>query len=357
MRCAIYARVSTEFDSQKTSIDNQLSLYTDYANSKGWDIVKIFTDKKSGTKSNRPGLKKLIEDAENNVFDVIITKELSRLARNGSLSHKIRDLCFTNNIHIICLDNSINTLEDNAANFGLFAWLYEMESMNSSRRNKQAKSAKARRGKFIGSNAPYGYSSDNGVLMIREDDTPEVVKRIFSMYVEGIGMDTIAKKLTVEKIPTPSQVINKSNASPLWHQTTIKNILSNRHYCGDLVQNNTETVHVTSNKRRIREDNVVVEDTHDAIIDKTLFESVQSLMLSRTRAATAPQKHLYTNTLYCEECNKGLWYKANQKGYRCGGNLRHGDGFCVNKNAIREKDLSDVILQDLRKIFSYLNTE
>jgi site-specific DNA recombinase len=132
----------------------------------------------------------------------------------------------------------------------LFAWLYENESANSSRRNKAAKKTKAGRGQFVGSNPPYGYYTENGKLKIRNDDTPNIVRRIFTEYIGGKGMDSIAKSLTAEKIPTPSQVAKKSNASPLWHSSTIKNILNNQHYCGNLVQNRTETVSVTTTKRR-----------------------------------------------------------------------------------------------------------
>jgi site-specific DNA recombinase len=193
MRCAIYARVSTEYDSQKTSIDNQIDMFRNYAIQRDWEIVKVYTDKKSATKGNRPGLKALIEDGKAGFYDVILAKELSRLARNGRLSYELRDITLVNNLHIICLDNSINTLEGNIQNFGLYAWLYENESANSSRRNKAAKKEKSQRGHLIGSNPPFRYISENGILKISEDSTPDIVRRIFNEYLEGKGMDSIAK--------------------------------------------------------------------------------------------------------------------------------------------------------------------
>lgn len=93
MRCAIYARVSTEMDGQKTSIDNQIDIFKAYAAERGWEITHIYTDKKSGTKGNRPGFKNLIEDGKEKKYDVILAKELSRLARNGGLSYELRDTC------------------------------------------------------------------------------------------------------------------------------------------------------------------------------------------------------------------------------------------------------------------------
>ncbi|MEH7110222.1 recombinase family protein [Bacillus sp. JJ1764] len=359
LRCAIYARVSTELDSQKTSIENQIDIFRHFAAQRGWEIVEIYTDKKSGTKENRPGLKKLIADGKAGKYDLILAKELSRLARNGRLSYELKDTILEHNLHIICLDNSINTLEGNDKNFGLFAWLYETESATSSFRNKEAKKAKSERGLFIGSNPPYGYKSEKGILKIRDDETPEIVRRIFSNYLEGKGMDSIAKSLTSERIPTPSQVAGKSNASSLWHASTVKNILNNRHYTGDLVQNRTETISVTSTKRREfdKEQFISHQDTHEAIISKETFNSVEKMLQHRTRVNTAPKKHLFTNLLFCEECEKGMWYKGNQRGYRCGGNIKHGDTFCVNQVVVREKELKNIIHNDLKELFKSFKNE
>lgn len=359
LRCAVYARVSTEMETQKTSIDNQIDLFKNYAAEKDWEIVDIYTDKQSGTKRNRPGLKALINDAKAKKFDVILAKELSRLARNGRLSYELRDICILNGIDIVCLDNSINTLTGNVQNFGLYAWIYENESTISSDRNKKAKQTKAKKGLFIGSNPPYGYYSDKGHLKIRDDITPSIVKRIFNEYLEGTGMDTIAKNFITEKIPTPSQIAKKKNASPLWHATTIKNMLNNRHYCGDLVQNRTETVAVTTAKRRnVEEDQFIIhENTHEPIISKETFMAVKKMLQTRTRTNTAPKKHLFTNILFCEKCQKGMWYKANQKGYRCGGNIKYGDTFCENRKVIREKELKLIITEDLQKLFKAIKDE
>ncbi|MHA6261150.1 recombinase family protein [Sporosarcina sp. CAU 1771] len=359
MRCAIYARVSTELDSQRTSLDNQIDIFRNYAAQHNWEIVEVYTDKQSGTKGNRPGLKALIEDGKAGLFDVILAKELSRLARNGGLSYELRDICRDYNIHIVCLDNSINTVTGNVHNFGLFAWLYENESTNSSRRNKQAKRVKSQRGLFIGSNPPYGYHSDQGKLIIREDETPEVVRRIYRKYLAGKGMDSIAKVLTTEKVATPSQIAKKSNASNLWHASTIKNILNNRHYCGDLVQNRTETISVTTSKRRdIDEEKMIIhENTHEPIIGRDIYQTIQKMRQGRSRTTTAPKKHLFTNIIYCEECKKSMWFKANQKGYRCGGNIKHGTTICHNKKPIREKELKQVIIDDLRYLLQSFQNE
>jgi len=116
---------------------------------------------------------------------------------------------------------------------------------------------------------------------------------------------------------------------------------------------------VTSSKRRELSDEsvVIIENTHEAIIPKETFNAVQVMIENRTRTATTPKKHLFTNILYCEEYQKGMWFKANQKGYRCGGNIRHGDTFCLNKVAVREKELMHVIMEDLKALFNSLKEE
>ena len=359
MRCAIYARVSTEMDGQKTSIDNQIKIFKDYAAQRNWEIVEIYEDKKSGTKNNRPGLKKLIEDGKKKVFDVILVKELSRLARNGALSYGLKDIFDLYNIHLVCLDNSVNTLEKNDSNYGLFAWLYEMESNNSSRRNKQAKRIKAKQGLFVGSNPPYGYISQKGKLVIRNDETPVVVKRIFNEYLEGRGMDTIAKGLFNDHIPTPSQIIRKKNASEIWHSSTIKNILTNRHYCGDLVQIREETISVRTIKRRTvdKDNQIIIRDTHEPIVSVETFNAVEKMLEKRTKAATAPSTHLFSNLIYCQECGKGLWYRANSEHYRCGGYIRHGERYCLNKLPIRLNEIKRVIQNDLKELFHFFRDD
>jgi site-specific DNA recombinase len=146
MKCAVYVRVSTNKEEQKLSLQNQKSLFYEYVASKGWDIYDFYVDVESGTSSERVSLKQMIKDAEQRKFDVIMAKELSRLARNGELSYKIRRIADENNIHIITLDGAIDTLKDKREMFGFWAWLYENESRSTSNRIKAALRSRAMRG-------------------------------------------------------------------------------------------------------------------------------------------------------------------------------------------------------------------
>jgi site-specific DNA recombinase len=133
--------------------------------------------------------------------------------------------------------------------FGLFAWIYEQEAQRTSERIKAALGTMAKKGMFKGSNAPYGYTVEDGKLLVSDDGTPEVVKMIFNMYLEGNGFDAIARKLYNEGVKTPSQVAGKKNQTSLWHGSSVRKILENPHYTGNLVQNRSSTISVT-NKRR-----------------------------------------------------------------------------------------------------------
>nr|WP_278430032.1 recombinase family protein [Brevibacillus laterosporus] len=264
MRCAIYIRVSTDKEEQKSSLENQRSLFYQYLEDRGWDVFDFYVDVESGTTGRRENLQRLIRDAKARKFDVILAKELSRLARNGGLSYQIRDIAMENRIHIVTLDNAINTLEGKGEMFGLYAWMYEQESQRTSTRIKAALSSKARKGEFKGSVPPYGYRLQSGKLILAEDDTPNNVKRIFRMYLDGKGFDAIARTLTREGCPTPAQVVGKKNAGLYWQGTSVKKILTNPHYVGDLVQGRQTTVSVTSKVREEipRERQIVTENAH-----------------------------------------------------------------------------------------------
>jgi len=162
--------------------------------------------------------------------------------------------------------------------------------------------------------------------------SPSIVKKIFDDYENGIGFDAIARSLSKQGVPTPSTVANKANASNFWHGSTIKKILSNPHYLGDLVQGREKTLSVTSNTRRKmkEEDYIIVANTHPSLISREKFEIVQKMMKLRSKKRPNSSLHLFTNFLYCSVCQKKLWYRSNREGYICGSYSRHGKIACSN---------------------------
>lgn len=349
MRCAVYVRVSTDKEEQKASLKYQKDLFYRYIEEKGWDIYEFYVDVQSGTTSKRKQLQQMIEDAEDKKFDIILAKELSRLARNGELSYKIKNLCESQGIHIITLDNAINSISGNTNMFGLYAWMYEQESQNTSNRVKSTLQSRAKKGLFKGSVPPYGYEVRNGKLHIRNDNTPEVVKRIFNEYLSGSGRESIARRLYKVGIPTPAEVAGKKNAGDKWNDSTIKLILTNPHYVGDLVLGRTTTISVTNKKRKkMEKENLIVhKDKHEAIISKEIFNAVQQQLRIRTKNITAPKKHLFTNLLKCADCGTGMWYRSNRNGYICGAYARHGSKAC-SSHTVKEVFLTKTILSDIK---------
>jgi DNA invertase Pin-like site-specific DNA recombinase len=359
MRCAVYIRVSTDKEEQKTSLITQQQLFDKYIKDNGWTIYDTYIDIESGTKSKkRANLKRLMDDCSSKKYDVILSKELSRLARNGELSYQLRNSILSNGIHIITLDGAINTLTNNTDNFGLFAWLYEQESQRISTRMKSAFKIRAQNGKYKGSFAPYGYYVEDKRLYIKKDTTPEIVKRIFNDYLSGKGFDRIAKELYEEEIPSPGQVAGKSDASNQWNGSSVRNILTNANYTGDLVQGKSETVSVTSDKRKDKSENeyIVIKNCHEAIISKTVFDTVQNIISSRKKIRPQQNIHLFTNILFCNDCGHGMNFKKNRKGYVCGRFNKLGRKACSD-HLIKEAELANAILGDIRLMLSKIKNE
>ncbi|MEK5379213.1 recombinase family protein [Niallia sp. FSL W8-0635] len=357
-RVGAYARVSTGREEQDTSLVNQKLMFEKYIHDKGWIFEKYYQDRKTGTKAKRPELIELLGDIEQKNIDVVLVKDLSRLARNGELSYKIANLAKAHGVYIISLDGMVNTMKKNMDMLGLLAWMYEKESQNLSQKIKSVKEVGASTGKYQGSTPPYGYYLENGKLCIRKDETPSIVKRIFQEYINGTGVDTIAKNLTLEGVPTPAQVINKKNAGTEWMSNTIKIILSNPHYTGDLVQCRTTTISVVSTKRKSvdRKEQKIVKGTHELIIEKDVFKTAQKQMVQRKKNVTAPKAHLFTNVAFCADCEKGMWFRSGRKGYICGSYGRYGTKRC-SSHAIKEDKLTDAIINDFGNFLQELNLD
>src|SRR5699024_7591656 len=132
---------------------------------------------------------------------------------------------------------------------------------------------------------------------IKNDFTPDVVRRIFNSYLSGNGFDRIARELLEEGISTPSEIAGKRNSSSIWHGSTVRNILENPHYIGNLVQQRETSISVTTEKRKSNDPSnyIISENTHDAIISKDDFQVVQQLITERKRKRPYAKKHLFTN--------------------------------------------------------------
>lgn len=362
-RAVGYFRVSTDRVEQKDSIKNQELIFMNYIKENGLELCKFYIDEgiTATGREKRPAFEQMVSDIENGEFDVIIVKELSRLARNVETATWTKRMTIEKDVRILSIDNLVDTFDDGKNRmFPVYAWIYENESRTISDRIKSVYQAKQMNGQFLGSVPPYGYVKKDKKLFKRNDYTEDVVKEIFSLFLEGWGQEKIARYLDKKGYPTPAQLVGKSNAGQFWHGTSVKKILTNYHYLGHLVQHRetTKDISIAKRKQVPKDEMIWVYNTHEAIVDETTFNLVQQKIELKMRGKKGDSKgnttrytenrHLFTNYLFCSECGTPYWFRGNCKGYLCGARLKRGKNVCDN-NIIREQHLVEIIKKDLKQ--------
>lgn len=326
----IYIRLSREDDDKvmmSESITNQKSLLLQYVKENNLRVYDIYIDDGySGTNFDRPDFNRLLNDIELGRVNMVITKDMSRLGRDyigtGELvekyfpSHGVRYIAVTDNIDTY-LDNSNNDIAP------FKAIMNDMYAKDISKKIKSSLKAKQKEGKWVGGRTPFGYAQDpddKNHLVINEEQA-QVVKRIFDMCLEGLSFFKIAKQLTLEGVKTPAQYYSfewKNNYNLKygeWHSKTIRDILTNRIYTGDLVQNKRAKINYKVKKvvRNNPKDFIVVENTHEAIINKDIFDEVQKRLPKNVGRNEKKENHLLDGLLYCGDCGHRISVQARRK--------------------------------------------
>ena len=320
----IYCRLSNddERDGESVSIENQKLLLQNYVRQRGWNEVDTYIDDGySGTNFDRPGVKRLIEDAKAKRINVILVKDLSRFGRNYIEFGQYTDYLFPSlGCRFIALNNGIDTESTNGSTDVMcFLNLFnEFYSRDTSKKVKAVKKACAENGKFMGTYPSYGYKRDPADKhhLIIDPDAAEIVRLIYRMFLEGTSKHGIAMYLNEHGVPSPAAYrrmkglpVSSDADNPMWSARTIHEILTKEIYTGDLVQgrHRVKSYKVHQIEAVPEEDWVRVPNTHEAIIDRATFEKVQSLLKRDTR--TSPkgrQVHLFSGFLRCPDCGKAL---------------------------------------------------
>lgn len=326
----LYIRLSRE-DENKTdvseSITNQKSLLLQYVKENNLRVYDIYIDDGySGTTFDRPGFNRLINDIENKLVNMVITKDMSRLGRDYIKTGYYLEKYFPeHNIRYIAITDNIDTYLDNSNNdiAPFKAIMNDYYAKDISKKIKSSLRAKQKEGKWVGSRCPYGYDKDidNKNHLVINEEQAGIVRYIFDLSLNGLTCFKIANKLTLENIKTPAQYYNfnwKNNYNMnmgKWHPKTIKDILTNRLYTGDLVQNRRSKVNYKIKKVVYNKecDYIVVPNTHEAIIDKKLFDRVQSLIPKNVGRNEKRENHLLDGLLYCGECNHRISVSPRRK--------------------------------------------
>ena len=303
-----YCRVSTDSDDQKNSLENQRLFFEDYIkNNKGMKLTKIYADEGiSGTSlRNRVEFGKMMEDAKKQKFDIILTKEVCRFARNTvDTLEKTRDLKRVG-VEVKFIIDNISTMDtDGELRLTIMAGLAQDESRRISERVQFGVLQSMKKGVAFG-NIVYGYDFDKGKLIVNEEEA-KVVRLIFQKYtIEGKGVHTIAKELKEMGIKV------KRTGTTNWGNSTLLGMLKNVKYIGHLKQRVTYTVDYLEHKKRFNKGEVnfiINENNHEPIVDLELFNKTQEVLKERSVRAELSKysnKYALSNKIVCAECGKG----------------------------------------------------
>lgn len=323
----IYIRLSQEdknkkYESDSESVINQKELLRSYVKNNKFNLIGEYVDDGySGTDFDRPGFQKMLEDIKNKKINCVIVKDLSRFGRDHVMTGYYIETFFPeNNVRFISILESYDSFKNQASNDSstFIIACNDYYSKQNSIKIRNVLNDKRKNGKFIGSLPSYGYMrdpEDKGHL-IPNPETAPIVKKIFKWRVDGIGPTEIATRLNNENVPTPSGYKKTNFSSKLidrdnWNISTVKKILTNRIYTGDMVQHTQTKVNYKSKKKITLGQKlwVIVEDTHEALVDKETFEYVQTLRKRYTRNVpikTGREKRILEGKLFCKECGNRL---------------------------------------------------
>lgn len=379
---AIYCRLSKDdgTNSESSSITTQKEMLTNYVNAQGFKIYDYYIDDGvSGKNFDRPAFKRMLDDIQSNKVNCVITKDLSRLGRNYIETGMYIEMIFPENgVRYIALSDGVDTSNQVQSNTDIAAFhniINDMYLKDISKKIKASYKTRLHQGKYIVTSAPFGYRkdpSDKNHLLIDERYAP-LVRRIFQLAQDGLGISKIRQILTEEKIPTPgacacddgldyNRFFEDDANRYVWSNSSVRNVLRNPVYAGHLVGNKRVSISMKSNKRLTAppEEWIVVKDTHEPIVSDSAFELVQSLMTSRRKARVGASgyNNIFSGLIKCEDCGYAMRTSvANRRKkeepmdnivYCCNSYATYGKKGC-SQHRIEARELHRVVLEDIRK--------
>lgn len=371
---ALYIRLSREDGDKEESdsIGNQRKLLMEYIASKEELVLKdiYIDDGYSGTNFNRPDFKRLIHDIEEKEVNCVIVKDLSRFGRDYIDTGRYLERFFPEmGVRFIAISDGIDSKRQTYDMMLPIKNIFnEQYARDISKKIQATVKIKQHSGEFIGSFASYGYKKspvDKNKLVI--DEYPaSIVKRIFDMYVSGIGKQRIARILTNEGILCPSaykqlngQQYKNSNyrENSYWTYSTINSILHKEIYIGNMVQGTKHQTMRGKQNRVAKEDWIIVSQTHEPIIDQETWNRAQSLLKRRTRQLDlVSNQNIFAGFIRCGDCDAAMakvsWSRADgtkSDSFYCGTYKRYGNKYCT-PHTLPLNILEQIVLDDLKKI-------
>lgn len=364
LRVAAYCRVSTDSDEQATSYDAQIEHYTEYiSKNPEWVLAGIFADDGiTGTNTKkRDEFNRMIEECHAGNIDMIITKSISRFARNTldclKYIRELKDL----NIPVFFEKEAINTMDSKGeVLLTIMASLAQQESQSLSQNVKLGIQYRYQQGKVqINHNHFLGYTKDADGNLVIDEAQADIVRRIYQEYLQGLSMDKIAAGLEADGILTGA-------GKTKWYTSTINKILRNEKYIGDALLQKTYTTDFLT-KKRIKNNGTVpqyyVEGDHEAIIPKDIFLLVQEELVRRRVVHTSENgkrhcyscKHCFAQIVFCGECEE--FYRRihwNNRGcksivWRCCSRLEN-TGHACHSRTVNETLLEQVVIDAINRV-------
>lgn len=372
---AIYIRLSREDGDKEESdsVGNQRKLLAEYiAKKEDFILYDVYVDDGySGTNFNRPSFQRMIADIEDGKVNCVVVKDLSRFGRDYIDTGRYLERYFPEmGVRFISVTDGIDSMKQAYDMLLPIKNIFnEQYARDISKKIQATVKSKQKAGEFIGAFTSYGYKKspvDKNKLVI-DDYAADVVRRIFSLYIQGYGKQKIAKLLNAEGVLCPAEYkkvngenyknCNRLESTTYWSYSTINSILHREMYVGNMVQGTKHQRMRSKQKKMPKEEWIVVENTHEPIIDKATWEKAQSLLQKRTRELDLEtNKNIFAGFVKCGDCGramaKNMWRRADgSKTYSlyCGTYKRNGKQYCT-PHTLPMVVLEDIVLGDLKAI-------
>ena len=369
----IYCRLSQDDGSagESGSIQTQKTLLTQYCKEHGIHIADYYCDDGwSGTNFERPEFKRMINDIESGRINTVIVKDLSRFGREyAQMGLYIEHYFEQKGVRFIAVAEGVDSKNglDNLM-LPMTNVINSLYARQASTKTKAAHRARASSGMYMGSHAPFGYQKDpkDRHHLIVDPDAADVVKDIFQMFADGIGYVRMTKILRERKVLNPQAYFNQNNPDyyknsdywrkPFdWHATSVRVILNNPVYLGNVVFGRTKTKGFFD-KQRIEADEsewIVKENTHEAIITRELWDTVHQMMKARRRENSTGTVQPFAGLVKCADCGSSLNVSYDKKkgrynGFTCWVYKNYGKERCTS-HAIGWVTLNQLVLEDIRR--------
>ena len=373
---AIYCRLSRDDDlaGDSNSIIHQKDMLTRYARERDFPNVSVYSDDGwSGTNFERPDWKRLISDIEAGKVGIVLVKDLSRVGRDYLRVGFYTEVTFPQNgVRFIAVNNGVDSANQSENDFAPFLNIMnEWYARDISKKRRISNKIKGNAGEPMGQ-PPYGYIKDpnDPKHWIVDDEAAQVVRRVYSMTLEGFGTEQIAAQLEKDDVLTPRAYWltkgikrpgkGKQQPPTKWNSSTITKILSLQEYCGDILNFKTYSKSY-KNKKRIdndRENWVVFQNVHEAIIERAVYEQVQQKRGKiRKRRTNNGEHNMFSGLLVCADCGSNLHFHFNQgnpeiKYFNCS-NYKGNRGTCTSTHYVRVDFLEEVVLGEIRRLTKF----